>query len=251
MTQLLRALAVWGSVRHAGEAHEAHAERVANELAVQRPIAAPAGAGLLRRLFTRARDRARADEAARRIRQLLSAAETKGLLRAAADVRAVRTPGADEVWRDFERRSAACYGLLGEVVNLGGDAARGRGVPAGRDRRAGRRPAAGHLPPQGRLRLRGYQSFGIRFALVQRRVVLGDEMGLGKTIQSIATMAHLAARAATHFLVVCRASVLANWTKCGSSAPNRPGAAPLGLGLYRDPHNPMPNAGCGCSVLSR
>jgi Mce-associated membrane protein len=30
------------------------------------------------------------------------------------------------------------------------------------------------------LRLRGYQSFGARFALVQRRVVLGDEMGAGQ-----------------------------------------------------------------------
>ena len=48
---------------------------------------------------------------------------------------------------------------------------------------------------------------------MQRRVVLGDEMGLGKTVQAIATMAHLAANAATHFLVVCPASVLINWTR--------------------------------------
>ncbi len=63
------------------------------------------------------------------------------------------------------------------------------------------------------LRLRGYQSFGARFILVQRRVILGDEMGLGKTVQAIATMAHLAANGATHFLVVCPASVLINWTR--------------------------------------
>ncbi len=48
---------------------------------------------------------------------------------------------------------------------------------------------------------------------MQRRVILGDEMGLGKTIQAIATMAHLAANGSTHFLAVCPASVLINWTR--------------------------------------
>ena len=61
--------------------------------------------------------------------------------------------------------------------------------------------------------LRGYQAFGARFALAQRRVVLGDEMGLGKTIQAIAALAHLKAEGATHFLVVCPASVLINWIR--------------------------------------
>jgi hypothetical protein len=32
--------------------------------------------------------------------------------------------------------------------------------------------------------LRRYQTFGIKFALAQKRVILGDEMGLGKTIQA-------------------------------------------------------------------
>jgi hypothetical protein len=64
-----------------------------------------------------------------------------------------------------------------------------------------------------RVSLRGYQSFGARFALAQRRVVLGDEMGLGKTVQAIAALAHLAAEGHAHFLVVCPASVLINWTR--------------------------------------
>ena len=38
-------------------------------------------------------------------------------------------------------------------------------------------------------------------------------MGLGKTIQAIAVMAHLAASGDTHFLVVCPASVLINWSR--------------------------------------
>ncbi|MCY3861534.1 MAG: DEAD/DEAH box helicase [bacterium] len=59
--------------------------------------------------------------------------------------------------------------------------------------------------------LRGYQDFGAKFALVQKRVILGDEMGLGKTIEALAVLCHLRSRGATHFLVVCPASVLANW----------------------------------------
>ncbi len=36
-------------------------------------------------------------------------------------------------------------------------------------------------------------------------------MGLGKTIEALAVLCHLRSRGATHFLVVCPASVLANW----------------------------------------
>ena len=42
--------------------------------------------------------------------------------------------------------------------------------------------------------LRGYQSFGARFALVQRKVIIGDEMGLGKTVEALAVLAHLRAK---------------------------------------------------------
>ena len=125
----------------------------------------------------------------------------------------MKTPGAAEVWRDFERRSADYYGLLGQVVSLGGDVAAAEGyLPADIVERVNaQRLDTSKLSDS--LRLRGYQSFGARFALVQRRVILGDEMGLGKTVQAIATMAHLAAGGATHFLVVCPASVLINWTR--------------------------------------
>jgi len=63
-----------------------------------------------------------------------------------------------------------------------------------------------------RVRLRGYQAFGARYALQQRRVLLGDEMGLGKTIVALAVMQHLANQeGARHFLVVAPNSVLHNW----------------------------------------
>lgn len=61
--------------------------------------------------------------------------------------------------------------------------------------------------------LRRYQEWGVKYALHQERILLGDEMGLGKTIQAIATMVSLCNTGATHFVVVCPASVLANWCR--------------------------------------
>lgn len=213
MTRLLKALASWGAVWHAAGVHEADAGRLAEELATQRPIAEPAGAGRLRRLFMRAGNKAVADDAARRVRAMVDTAESNGLPRAAQEVRAVRKPSDEQVWRDFEQHSADYYGLLSQVVGLGGDVAASEGyLPADIVERVGAQQLdTSRLSDS--LRLRGYQSFGARFALVQRRVVLGDEMGLGKTVQAIAAMAHLAARGATHFLVVCPASVLINWAR--------------------------------------
>lgn len=63
-------------------------------------------------------------------------------------------------------------------------------------------------------RLRRYQEFGARFALTQKRVLIGDEMGLGKTIQALAVMSHLSTcDGARHFLVICPAAVMVNWMR--------------------------------------
>ena len=61
--------------------------------------------------------------------------------------------------------------------------------------------------------LRRYQEWGVKYAVAQRRILLGDEMGLGKTVQAIAVMVHLRNLGATHFAVVCPASVLTNWCR--------------------------------------
>jgi superfamily II DNA or RNA helicase len=212
-TRLLQALAVWGAVKHAGEAHEEDANLLSKDLAADRPVAAPAAAGRIRRLFMPRRERMLADAAAQRVRERLTQAEESGLLRAAQDVRRVKVPTAAEVWRDFEQRSAEYYGLLGQVVPLGGDLAAAEGyLPADIVEKINAQRLDTSRLSDG-LRLRGYQSFGARFILIQRRVILGDEMGLGKTVQAIAVMGHLAANGATHFLVVCPASVLINWTR--------------------------------------
>lgn len=61
--------------------------------------------------------------------------------------------------------------------------------------------------------LRAYQTFGAKYIIHQKKVLLGDEMGLGKTVQAVASMAALAAEGKSHFMVVCPASVLINWCR--------------------------------------
>ena len=61
--------------------------------------------------------------------------------------------------------------------------------------------------------LRRYQEWGVKYILAQEKVLLGDEMGLGKTIEAIASMVSLKNLGATHFVVVCPASVLSNWVR--------------------------------------
>ncbi|WP_426718515.1 DEAD/DEAH box helicase [Corynebacterium auriscanis] len=61
--------------------------------------------------------------------------------------------------------------------------------------------------------LRGYQAFGAKFALAQRKVLIGDEMGLGKTLQALAAIVHMAAQGRTHALVVCPPSLRINWER--------------------------------------
>ncbi|WP_436771056.1 DEAD/DEAH box helicase [Yinghuangia sp. YIM S09857] len=189
------------------------AKRLRTRLAPLLDAAKPA-AGRLRALVAGRDARARAYEAVAVLDAELREAERRGtgLLFAQTSVDLLRVPASEvEAWVDFEVRSPEYYNLLAEVSGRVGDhdAAQGfvpddiaSGVNAQRldDR---------YL----RVSLRGYQAFGARFALVQRRVILGDEMGLGKTVQAIAAMAHLAASGSTHHLVVCPASVLINWTR--------------------------------------
>ena len=177
------------------------------------PAARPATGRLRMALTGRSRKEA-ALAAVVELRALTADALAKGLpmqlTQASTDV--LRESASDvEAWVDFELRSAEYYSQLAEIAGSAPDVAAAEGfLPAGV---ADRVHAQGLDDTHRRVSLRGYQSFGARFALAQRRVVLGDEMGLGKTIQAIAVLAHLAAAGHSHFLVVCPASVLINWTR--------------------------------------
>jgi SNF2 family DNA or RNA helicase len=148
------------------------------------------------------------------VRSLAEEAEREGVpeLLAQTSVDLLRGPATEvAAWVDFALRSAEYYGLLAEVSGRQPPRAAAEGFLP--DEIAERVRAQSLDDTHRRVSLRGYQAFGARFALAQRKVILGDEMGLGKTVQAIAVLAHLAAEGRSRFLVVCPASVLVNWTR--------------------------------------
>ena len=201
--------------------HRSVGQRVAAELPALERAAAPMR-GRVRHFFAGAARRAEAGAAVGRLRQWLDWTDTSGLSAQLDDgVRRVEAadPDPQKVWRDYEQRAARYTAVLaGQVDRSGGpggagsltdEAAQGF-LPADIVARLAEQQLDGtHL----RAALRGYQSFGARFALVQRRCMLGDEMGLGKTVEAVAVAAHLKAVGGKHFLVVCPAGVLINWVR--------------------------------------
>ncbi|MHB9853372.1 DEAD/DEAH box helicase [Streptomyces krungchingensis] len=192
------------------------ARRLDGRLGVLLPAARPAG-GRLRMAFAGRSRRRDALAAVAEIRELAAdaAARDVRLLLAQAATDLLREPASDiEAWVDFELRSTEYYSQLAEISDrpgVAGDVEAAEGfLPSAIAERVHAQPLD---DTHRRVSLRGYQSFGARFALAQRRVVLGDEMGLGKTVQAVAALAHLAGRGDSHFLVVCPASVLINWTR--------------------------------------
>jgi superfamily II DNA or RNA helicase len=136
----------------------------------------------------------------------------KRLGRAEAELeKAGREQRVTRLWNDYLARPVTYNGLLIDVAELDPEREASQGfLPADIAERVRVFPLDQSLL---KTSLRGYQAFGAKFALVQERVILGDEMGLGKTMESLAAICHLAAAGATHFLVVCPASVVINWTR--------------------------------------
>ncbi len=192
-TRLLHQLGVWDAVRRLPVATEVL--ETARDL---RPLTRlPPGDAVVLAGELRAADLALAID---------SLTQRAGLLTGA-----VNAAGSTDPWDDFTARPADYYALLAALGYLTGDVERTHGdlpedvVEAVRalDLRTD------HLTAS----LRGYQDFGARFAVVQRKVVIGDEMGLGKTVEALALLAHLRALGAEHFVVVCPAAVVTNWVR--------------------------------------
>lgn len=117
-------------------------------------------------------------------------------------------------WEDYLTRPAHFQGLLTSLLS-DGDAEVGHQLDAPTLEAIRALRLDRSLLTDG-LRLRGYQSFGARFAVVRGKVILGDEMGLGKTVQALAAAAHIAAVDGverTRILVICPASVVVNWRR--------------------------------------
>ncbi|GHJ54456.1 helicase SNF2 [Nonomuraea sp. TT08I-71] len=199
-TQLLRRLAEWDTCRQTRGA-AADLER-ASELA---PLRAAIDSKTSHLLVIPARKLAtdvliESIQIVKRRAELLGMSSASGRRNAAADP-----------WDDFLARPADYFAMLAELGFVTEDENAVHGdlpeeiIQAVRDQALN----GEHLTAS----LRGYQSFGARFALVQRKVIIGDEMGLGKTVEAIAVLAHLRSRGKTHFLVVCPAAVVTNWVR--------------------------------------
>ena len=117
---------------------------------------------------------------------------------------------ADTCWADYKSNASVYYA---ELENLGLNWEKQEtptGIPAELAAKIEAQPL--HLEKL-RATLRGYQTFGTKYIVHQKRTLLGDEMGLGKTMQAIAAMVSLTAEGKSHFMVVCPASVLINWCR--------------------------------------
>ena len=167
----------------------------------------------LRMFFSGARKREEARDALGQLEDLMRSVRQSGLdtrLQQSLAALTAATPAADALWRDYEERAVFYNGLLIEIGELTPDIEAGQGfIPADIARRVNNHPLDLSLM---RASLRGYQAFGAKFALCQGKAMLGDEMGLGKSVEALAAMCHLHVEGCRHFLVVCPASVLVNWT---------------------------------------
>lgn len=167
--------------------------------------------GGLKWLFCSRQKKQQAIEAYDTLRTLLRGAYFRRAQELRDELTRVEDTSAARAWADFSANSIQFFNLLEEIEPgvLGTDDAV-YGLPED----LAREIQAQEFFPEGlRCQLRRYQEWGVKYALHQRRVLLGDEMGLGKTIQAIAVMVSLRNTGATHFLVVCPASVLTNWCR--------------------------------------
>lgn len=116
-----------------------------------------------------------------------------------------------QIWADFERNSIAYFNVLETLMpGVLGNNDTWFGLPEDLAREI---QDECFFPDGLKCDLRRYQEWGVKYILHQERVLLGDEMGLGKTVQAIASMVSLRNTGATHFMVVCPASVVPNWCK--------------------------------------
>lgn len=117
----------------------------------------------------------------------------------------------ETVWDDFKQNNIEYISILEEIVP---EAVGNDDVLYGLPEELAREIQDEVVFPDGLLcTLRRYQEWGVKYILHQKRTLLGDEMGLGKTVQAIAAMVSLRNTGATHFMVICPASVVTNWCR--------------------------------------
>lgn len=165
----------------------------------------------LKWFFTSSANKQKAVDAYNTLSRLLESEYSKEAQSAIESLDAVNRSTGTEDWQNFSENPISFFNVL-EDVNpgiLGTDDAM-YGLPE----ELAREIQEECFFSEGLLcELRRYQEWGVKYTLHQSRVLLGDEMGLGKTIQAIAAMVSLRNIGATHFVVVCPASVITNWCR--------------------------------------
>ena len=162
-------------------------------------------------LFSSKRKKQEATNAYQFLRELLEGAYGQEATEQRTQYDIVNKTTDTEAWQDFSGNSVRFFNILEEVSPgvLGND-----DTVYGLPEDLAREIQEECFFPDGLLcELRRYQEWGVKYILHQERVLLGDEMGLGKTVQAIAAMVSLRNTGATHFVVVCPASVITNWCR--------------------------------------
>ncbi len=201
------AMSTGKSVRTAQALYDSYHEAIKAAYQAAKPAA-----GTFRWIFSPAQKKKEATDAALYLYGLLTGdfgEQARGVI---AEYDACVIPDETGVWEDFKNNGAAYYAQLDRLdreISTRIDNSYS-GLPAELVREVEMQPL--YLDDL-RATLRSYQEFGVRYILRQGNVLLGDEMGLGKTVQAIAAMVSLKVLGATHFMVVCPASVLVNWTR--------------------------------------
>ena len=162
-------------------------------------------------LFASKQKKQKAIDAYRLLEEKLRDEYEREAKRLSNQARKLKLYAENDAWTAFEERPIQYINTLEEIVpDILGNNDAVYGLPE----ELAREVQEECFFPDGLLcELRRYQEWGVKYILHQGRVLLGDEMGLGKTVQAIAAMVSLKNTGATHFVVLCPASVIINWCR--------------------------------------
>ncbi len=208
--KLVTAIAKYRKTETPGKAclqlSDAHRNNVTAALAALKPAT-----GGLRWMFASSAKKQRAAEALAQLQELANSTYPDDVKTNTEAVRRTTVTTERDAWKDFSENSIAFFNILEEFCP---EAVGTEKAVYGLPEELAKSIAQQEVAFEGlNCELRRYQEWGVKYILHQGKVLLGDEMGLGKTVQAIAAMVSLRNMHATHFVVVCPASVLTNWCR--------------------------------------
>ncbi len=209
-TALVTALCKYKHIQPAVERAAAFRENYST-VAERAAASAKPASGSFKWLFASSDKRRDAESAYETLSSIYTDGAVNEINRAAESINRMGYVSAHDAWADFSTDSIRYINILESVEpDMVGGGEEVYGLPE----ELAESVADVALDLTGlKCTLRRYQEWGVKYAVAQKRILLGDEMGLGKTVQAIAAMVHLRNKGGTHFAVVCPASVLTNWCR--------------------------------------